>query len=185
MAGKIQGIRFLYGELRNVVGDKKVIPYHMQVVARTFDALDNSLLTLYNAQKVAQTQNNFAFTRVTFFCSLLSAGFASSHVRIPSINDSNGVPQNYIPISADINAAFIGSGDTLFDWQVSVDDINWSSILTSFIKLPATLSFAPTTTAQFIAGPVLKANQWTRLIVAPGSDLTAQVINIEFGVIPG
>lgn len=176
MANKgTESIRHLYNEIRNV--PQKFFPYHLTVVARTFDALDNSVLTLFNAQKVIKSSISGS-DRATYYFSSLVANLETSHARVPSTQNND-----FTPSVLNVNAVIAPTiSDAIFDVQVSVDDITWSSILQSPLHLPVGQKFATPTTV--FSGTNIFRNNWTRAIVLAGSDLNAVGINIELDVLP-
>lgn len=171
---KPQSIRFLYNEIRKVAKNK-IDSYHLTAIARTFDALDNSYLTLFNAQKVIQSANSAI--RVTFFFSFLTSGLESSHIRVPNLQGVTG----YNPSALDINAVTVPTGgDSLFDIQFSTDDNIWNSILTAPAHLPQNNKFMATIST--FSGTQIFNSGWLRCI--PSGDLTPTEINVELEVVP-
>jgi|SRR5579864_95731 len=166
----IAGIKFLYNEIREYADPK--LNYPFKIISRTFDALDNSLKNLYNAQQVvASNQNSF---RATFFFSSLTASLSSSHINIPDgIND-------YAPQSIIVNGT-APTANALFDVQTSPDDVVWTSILQSPLILPAAKIFS--SPVKVFSGTKLLRKHWLRALVLPTSDLTATNVNIELDII--
>lgn len=122
--------------------------------------------------------------RLSIYFSSLQAGGQTSHARVPNFLNVNNVPLSYLPISADINAAgVLPTSDCLIDIQQSADDVTFTSILTTPIRLASGKAFAATQTP-FIVNPILIANRWVRGIVAGGSDLNATALQVEIGLLP-
>lgn len=158
----IQSIRFLYASLRqNPPKDAHVI------IARTFDALDNSLSSIYNSVK----QGSSSVKTAIFVHSSINVGDVSNYIPIISGDSFTPLDLSIVAVSAPT------LGTLQLDIQQSTNLVTWNSILQSYAQLPKGVqSTAPNSS---FSVSTIKGACWIRSAVVSTSDLTAKQVTLS------
>jgi len=161
----IQSIRYLYGELRETVNKT---PRDIAIIsARTFDALDNAIKTLYNAQQVIGG-GTFGVTLATFIFPQLIVGSETNHVFL-----SRAAVPSFVYLEM-VSAGSVSQAT--FDIQISADNTTWKTILKSLLLFNLNVNVPTPVTSFAIA--TIPAGSWARAI-CNGPDITGKQATLQ------